>query len=838
MGGTAKEKISSQHIFHITMFNSRSLVNKLPELHHTLYDGCYKDCVCVTESWLHDGITDGLLDPKQLYTVLRYDRTERKGGGVCVFIKNTYNVMRLDLQKVPDSIELVCFDLLDFDVTYRVFVIYRSPSVNRLSVSCDTSADIMQQLTACLEANLNKRGPTIILGDFNCPDIDWQTLSCSTDLCHTLFYDFVVDNGFSQCITMPTRQCNILDLVLVNDPFIISRTDITAPFSTSDHNTVNIDILYCKQLAANPATEPSTKYFLWKSGDYDGMSAYLSHYNWGNLFAYNLTADSLWRAFCEVLDGAIEKFVPYTLVSRSPKQVAKKKYPGYIRELISRKRCLWRHCKRDPNNHVYATSYKKVAVECKAAIVEYERQQEKQVIDAGNSGRFFKYVNQKLGRSHRIGVLKGTSGHNVTEDAEKANLLNSYFNSVNTHDDGTEPEFQPRTTGDTVIDSIRFTPEILRRICRKIKPKMSSGPDGYPPYLLKNIVSAISSPLCLLFQSFLSVGRVPSAWKIAHIIPFYKKGDSSDPSNYRPISLTSVFCKLMERIVVADMLSYLRNHSLISKQQHGFLSKRSTTTNLLESLNDWSVSFENGTHQTIAYIDFAKAFDSVCHSKLVTKLRHYGISGDLLEWITDFLSDRTHRTVVGHCLSDVGYISSGVIQGSCLGPLLFLLYINDLVDVFPDKVVIKLYADDVKLYSNITTTMIDTTFKLQDQLDKLAEWASVWQLPISYSKCCAITVGRGIRHFQQQSYAIDEHAIQSVSSVVDLGVTVNNNLKFALHINKMCCKAHRRANVLLRCFQSKNVESLVSAFKAYVRPIIEYCLVVWNPCLLKDIKTI
>jgi len=186
----------------------------------------------------------------------------------------------------------------------------------------------------------------------------------------------------------------------------------------------------------------------------------------------------------------------------------------------------------------------------------------------------------------------------------------------------------------------------------------------------------------------------------------------------------------------------------------------------------------------------------------------------------------------------VGYISSGVIQGSCLGPLLFLLYINDLVDVFPDKVVIKLYADDVKLYSNITTTMIDTTFKLQDQLDKLAEWASVWQLPISYSKCCAITVGRGIRHFQQQSYAIDEHVIQSVSSVVDLGVTVNNNLKFALHINNVCCKAHRRANLLLRCFQSKNVESLVSAFKVYVRPIIEYCSVVWNPCLLKDIKTI
>jgi len=133
-----------------------------------------------------------------------------------------------------------------------VFVIYRYYSVKSLSVSCDTNADIMQQLTDCLEVNPYKRGLTIILGDFNCPDIDWQTLSCSTDLCHTLFYDFVVGNGFSQCVTEPTRQCNIVDLVLVNDPFIISRTNITSPFSISDHNTVNIDILCARQLKLFP----------------------------------------------------------------------------------------------------------------------------------------------------------------------------------------------------------------------------------------------------------------------------------------------------------------------------------------------------------------------------------------------------------------------------------------------------------------------------------------------------------------------------------------------------------------------------------------------------------
>jgi len=148
-------------------------------------------------------------------------------------------------------------------------------------------------------------------------------------------------------------------------------------------------------------------------------------------------------------------------------------------------------------------------------------------------------------------------------------------------------------------------------------------------------------------------------------------------------------------------------------------------------INDWSVSLENGTHQT-AYVDFAKAFDSVCHSKLVAKLRQYGIEGSLLEWISDFLSGRSHRTRVGAELPDVAAIVSGVVQGSCLGPVLFLLFINDLPDIFGDTVVSKLYADDVKLYSNVTMMSPYSASHLQDQLNKLTKWAIEWQLPTDF----------------------------------------------------------------------------------------------------------
>ena len=145
----------------------------------------------------------------------------------------------------------------------------------------------------------------------------------------------------------------------------------------------------------------------------------------------------------------------------------------------------------------------------------------------------------------------------------------------------------------------------------------------------------------------MSVGKVPVDWKIAFITPLFKKGASSNPANYRPISHTSVLSKLMERVIVSNLLNHLSLHKLISKEQHCFLYRRSTTTNLLESLNDWSLSIENGEYETVAYIDFAKAFDSVCHSKLIAKLRMYGIYGPLLQWIDDFVTGHSHRTSIG-----------------------------------------------------------------------------------------------------------------------------------------------------------------------------------------------
>jgi hypothetical protein len=167
---------------------------------------------------------------------------------------------------------------------------------------------------------------------------------------------------------------------------------------------------------------------------------------------------------------------------------------------------------------------------------------------------------------------------------------------------------------------------------------------------------------------------MPHNWTQAIVTPVFKRGDAANVDNYRPISLTSVACKIMERVTSTDMLHYLREHNVISKHQHGFLSGRSTSTNLLETLNDWTLAIKNKQSVVVAYIDYSKAFDCVTREKLLIKLSAYGIAGNLLKWIDSFLSNRTQRTRVGSSLSDIVNLTSGVVQGSVIGPLLFFYF--------------------------------------------------------------------------------------------------------------------------------------------------------------------
>ena len=306
-------------------------------------------------------------------------------------------------------------------------------------------------------------------------------------------------------------------------------------------------------------------------------------------------------------------------------------------------------------------------------------------------------------------------------------------------------------------------------------------------------------------------------------------------ANYRPISLTSVFSKLFERVIQQQLLQYLLRHKLITRQQHGFLARHSTCSQLLECINDWSLALRNRHVVDVVYFDFAKAFDTVSHTKLIHKLSGYGIYGSLLNIISNFLSGRSQRVVLPNGSSNSVIVTSGVPQGSVLGPLLFLLYINDIADYFSNNTCIKLFADDIKIYLEIVNDSDIDEF--QNGIDYISYWATTWQLNLAINKCLYMRVGLA-RSVRNANYVLNNNLLTTVNVCRDLGILVDSKLSFNEHIDSLTNRAHLRASQILRCFASKHPETLFRAFCTYVRPLLEYCSPVWSPLTIGNINKI
>ena len=330
----------------------------------------------------------------------------------------------------------------------------------------------------------------------------------------------------------------------------------------------------------------------------------------------------------------------------------------------------------------------------------------------------------------------------------------------------------------------------------------------------------------------MTIGKIPAVWKRAVVIPIFKKGNPSDPANYRPISLTCVPCRVLESLIRDVMLSHLTDHTLLSADQFGFLPGRSTTLQLLMCLDSWTFALDAGAPVDIIFIDFAKAFDSVSHAKLLQKLKFYGFSGSLLDWISDCLADRTQAVSVSGVMSELTNVTSGVPQGSVLGPLLFILFINDLsceeYNIDAPK-----FADDVLMHNAIISQHDQRN--LQGALGHVECWSNASQLPIADTKCSVLHLGSANAKY---NYLLFDNILTHQSLVKDLGVWFSTDLKVGYHCKTIVMKANQRAAIIKRVFVSGDVFTLCWAFKVYVRPILEYASHVWSPHLVKDIDCV
>ena len=319
------------------------------------------------------------------------------------------------------------------------------------------------------------------------------------------------------------------------------------------------------------------------------------------------------------------------------------------------------------------------------------------LLEGGNQKKFWSFV--KLNKTENMGVpiLTNTKGLHITDQA-KAEALNDQFVSVFTHDNGRglpdkgPSPYQP-------MENIMFTQPGVEKLLLNINPTKAAGPDELPARVLKETAKQISGILSFMFQQAYEVGSVPTDWSKARISAIYKKGDKSAPSNYRPVSLKCITCKIMEHIVCSQIGQHLDSNNILHPNQHGFRKRLSCETQLVSSIQDWASSINLKRQTDVLLLDFSKAFDKVSHTKLLHKIRYYGITDKTNKWISAFLGSRSQHVVVNGQCSKPADVLSGVPQGTVLGPMLFLLYINDITDGIDSGM--RLFADDSIVYREI-----------------------------------------------------------------------------------------------------------------------------------------
>ena len=345
--------------------------------------------------------------------------------------------------------------------------------------------------------------------------------------------------------------------------------------------------------------------------------------------------------------------------------------------------------------------------------------------------------------------------------------------------------------------------------------------------------------MALLFNLSLATGAILEIWKLANVTPIFKKGAKTTPGNYRLVSLTSIICKVMESLLRDQIVIHLAENDLIYQSQHGFMTKKSCLTNLLEYLETLSKLIDEGHAVDVVYLDFAKAFDKVPHARLSAVLSAHGIGGDVLGWIEEWLRGRKQRVVLNGKESGWLPVTSGVPQGSVLGPTLFVIFINPIDHVLESlSGFLSKFADDTKVGGKANNT--EDCKVLQEILDYLVEWADKWQMKFNADKCKVIHFGRNnIRHkYVMGGYAPAGVVLEEVKVEKDVGVMVSEDLKPSIQCSQAAKKANSILGRMARSFSYRDSVVWLRLYKMYVRPHLEYAVQAWSPWTQHDIKVL
>lgn len=407
------------------------------------------------------------------------------------------------------------------------------------------------------------------------------------------------------------------------------------------------------------------------------------------------------------------------------------------------------------------------------------------------------------------------------------NLFAKFSNSVHEHhSDVIIDPFVHQENGFSALPDMSFTADEVEAVIKGLNKNKVSSPDGIPMMFFMQLSVSLKLPLSISLNKSIKAMRFPSDWNVSFVSPIFKDGDKGDVVNYRPVSILCAVSKIFERLVFNKLFDAVKGN--IHHSQHGFYRKRSALTNLVEYISTVADAIVKGGQVDTVNTDFAKAFDKVDHTILLSKLSNFGMSPGMINWFSSYLRDRTQVVVIGGYKSDEFVPKSGVPQGSILGPLLFIMFINDLLTSLSGC---SGFADDLKLFRSISTSY-DCQL-LQDDLGTVADWC---RRNIKKYAIMSLSHSRDKIMFP---YTIDGVVLEKVSSKKYLGVVIDDKLSFNEHIDQMVRKSFKMLGFIFRCgryFTSQS--SLRLLYASLVRSRLEYCSSVWSPCYAEAMQQI
>jgi len=813
--------------FIILHLNARSLLKKLNLLEVLIKAfNVNIDIIAVTETW-ETSSNEHVINISGYNKYSKYRGSEMKGGGVALFIKNTLEYSAINIE--TQTFESIFIEVNHIHIKPTIIgTIYRPPGGDLSKFNNEYESTVTKLI--------GKHKNIITAGDFNINLLNHNKHQETENFLNTLF-----SLKMLPMIKRPTRYGETCATLIDN---IFTNMDLETQILTSgiilDDISDHLPIFLATKIQSPKLKSYMTKtYRIINDESISSLSTKLSEINWSSL--EKETSDSAYDSFNEIFSSVYNLQLPLVTKRYTIHHNIRKPWiTTSILNSVTRKQKLYKRYLRTKS------------IEHKNSYIKYKNKLTK-IIRAAEKKHYcdkFNNVKDSIKDTWRLinNVLHDTvqssstrttineikdKNSSITDPSQIANKFNEYFSNIGPNlakQIVTPPDiFIKDTMPERNKQSIFLTPctstEIID-IVKALKNSKGIGLDGFSVYVLKQIIHKIADPLTVIFNKSLESGTVPNLLKSAKITPIYKAEEKKLVNNYRPISILPVFSKILEKIMFSRLESFISKHDILNKNQFGFREKHSTSMALLNIIEYITSQLDNNSFTLGIFIDLSKAFDTVNHDILLYKLEHYGVRGLALDWFKSYLSNRTQTVEINSSRSHIIPVTCGVPQGSILGPLLFILYINDIVKA---SLLFKfiLFADDTNLL--LSNKNIQDLMRVANQeIQKISDWLKVNKLSLNIKKTHFV-----LFHFRQKyipnnlCLKIDNSVIEKVSYTKFLGIVLHENLTWQTHIQTLERKISKNAGIL-KALQSKvPIYVLHHLYNALIYPYLQYCNIAW-----------